>query len=73
VPFVSLSLTVFFWVVYSVSVPEIDLFGNPIFEERPQAKSEKPVKKPELACWDGVMRPYVVIKESPTFTTILNR
>jgi hypothetical protein len=54
-------------------MPEIDLFGNPIFEERPQAKSEKPVKKVELACWDGVMRPYVVIKESPTFTTILNR
>jgi hypothetical protein len=54
-------------------MPEIDLFGNPIFEERPvQAKSEKPVKKPELACWDGVMRPYVVIRESPTFTTILN-
>jgi hypothetical protein len=59
--------------VYVFAMPEVDLFGNPIFEERPvQAKSEKPVKKPELACWDGVMRPYVVIKESPTFTTILN-
>jgi hypothetical protein len=53
-------------------MPEIDLFGNPIFVERPQVKSEKPVKKPDLPCWDGVMRPYVVIKESPTFTTILN-
>jgi hypothetical protein len=60
-------------VVYVLSMPEVDLFGNPIFVERPvQAKSEKPVKKVELACWDGVMRPYVVIKESPTFTTILN-
>jgi hypothetical protein len=55
-------------------MPEIDLFGNPIFVERPvQDKKEKPVKKVELACWDGVMRPYVVIKESSTFTTILNR
>jgi hypothetical protein len=60
-------------VVYVLSMPEVDLFGNPIFEERTvQEKKQKPVKKPELACWDGVMRPYVVIKESPTFTTILN-
>ena len=53
-------------------MPEIDLFGNPIFEEQPQAKSEKLVKKADAPGWDGVMRPYVVIKESPTFTTILN-
>ena len=54
-------------------MPEVDLFGNPIFEERTvQEKKQKPVKKVELACWDGVMRPYVVIRESPTFTTILN-
>jgi hypothetical protein len=66
-------IDVYFFGCYSVAMPEIDLFGNPIFEERPvQAKSEKPVKKVELACWDGVMRPYVVIRESPTFTTILN-
>jgi len=55
-------------------MPEVDLFGNPFSRNVPiQTKSEKPVKKVELACWDGVMRPYVVIKESPTFTTILNR
>jgi hypothetical protein len=59
--------------VYVLSMPEVDLFGNPVFEERTvQEKKQKPVKKPDIPCWDGVMRPYVVIKESPTFTTILN-
>jgi len=53
-------------------MPEVDLFGNAIFVERPQEKKEKPVKKADAPGWDGVMRPYVVIKESPTFTTILN-
>jgi hypothetical protein len=60
--------------VYVFSMPEFDLFGNAVFEKRPvQDKKEKPVKKPDTPGWDGVMRPYVVIKESPTFTTILNR
>jgi hypothetical protein len=61
-------------VVYVLSMPEVDLFGNPVLEERTvQEKKQKPVKKPDIPCWDGVMRPYVVIRESPTFTTILNR
>jgi hypothetical protein len=60
--------------VYVFAMPEVDLFGNPVLEERTvQEKKQKPVKKPDIPCWDGVMRPYVVIKESPTFTTILNR
>jgi hypothetical protein len=30
-------------------MPEVDLFGNPVFEERTvQEKKQKPVKKPEL-------------------------
>lgn len=50
-----------------------DLFGN---EEKPEVKKpvtkqpEKKVEKPQI--WAGHTRPYIVIKESATFTTILH-
>jgi hypothetical protein len=54
-------------------VRETDLFGNAVIEPVKQDKLVKPVKKLDAPGWNGVMRPYVVIRESPTFTTILNR
>lgn len=55
----------------------LDLFGNEVPEEKPTEvkepitkEKEKNLGKPDI--WAGHIRPYVAIKESSTFTTILH-